>query len=312
MSIEPTVSANPVNPLSDFPFDACDPNGWYRYVTDSFVLTGLARCSGETYAREVRLMTRRYEKPPFAMSEGEVREFILERHRKLNGSSQRILYRSLRFLFNDLFKFDWELLKTASAKYEATEPTILSREEVGRLLASVKTPHIYAYLRTVYSCGLRMSEALNIRVGDIDRAAGLLHIRHGKGAKDRKVILPSLTLEMFERYWRLHRNPVWLFPALGRSGKGGPTADKPMSESAVQGGLRRYVKKAGITKSRVSLHTLRHSYATHLLEAGVPLTVLQKQLGHEKIETTLRYIHLSKEARVDSVAIVDDLMRAIR
>jgi len=125
------------------------------------------------------------------LSEADVRMFIIERHKRLNGSSQRILYRGLRFLFNELFKYDWELLKTVSAKREIIEPTILSREEVARLINGIERPHIYAYLRTVYSCGLRLSEALNIKPGDIDRARGLLHVRQGKGAKDRKVVLPS-------------------------------------------------------------------------------------------------------------------------
>jgi integrase len=312
MKKESTRPAAAVNPLPDLDFDVCDANAWYRYVVDSLVLTGLARRSGEAYAREVRILVRRFEKPPFLLSEAEVRAFILERHEKLNGSSRRILYRGLRFLYNDLFKCDWELLKTVSAKREIIEPAILSRGEVARLFDSIKTPHIYAYLRTVYSCGLRLSEALYIAPGDIDRAAGVLHIRQGKGAKDRKVVLPSFTLKVLERYWLRHRNPDWLFPALGRDGKGGPTADRPMSVCAVQGGLRRYLKRAGITKSRVTVHTLRHSYATHLIEAGVPLRVLQKLLGHRKVETTLRYVHLSKDARVDSAAVIEDLMRAIR
>ena len=311
MTKESTPACEAVNLLPDFDFDICDPNGWYRYVADSLVLTGLAPRSGEAYAREVRILVRRFEKAPFLLSEADVRRFILERHEKLNGSSQRILYRGLRFLFNDLFKYDWELLKSVSAKREIIEPTILSREEVGRLFGSIKTPHIYAYLRTVYSCGLRLSEALHIQPGDIDRAAGLLHVRQGKGAKDRKVFLPAKTLDMLGRYWKLHRNPKLLFPALGRDGKQGPTSDKPMSVCAVQGGLRRYLKRAGITKSRVSIHTLRHSYATHLLEAGVPLTVLQRLLGHEKIDTTLRYVHLSKPAQVDAAGIVDGLMKVI-
>lgn len=312
MATESTLPSAAVNPLPDIDFDVSDPNGWYRYVADSMVLTGLSRRSGEAYAREVRILVRRFKRPPFMLTESDVRTFVLERYKKLNGSSQRILYRGLRFLFNELFKYDWELLKAARAKYESIEPTILSREEVARLFNSIRTPHIYAYLRTVYSCGLRLSEALHIKPGDIDRAGGRLHIRQGKGAKDRKVILPSLTLQILERYWLIHRNPNWLFPALGRSGKGGPTANKPMSVIAVQGGLRRHLKRAGITKSRVTIHSLRHAYATHLLEGGVPLTVLQQQLGHNDIKTTLRYVHLSKEAQVDSVAIIDGLMRAIR
>ena len=312
MDTERTASSTTVNPPSDINFDINDPDGWYRYVADSLVMTGLARRSGEAYAREVRILVKRFEQPPFMLTEADVRGFILERHEKLNGSSQRILYRGLRFLYNDILKCDWELLKGVSAKYEAVEPTILSRAEVARLLAAVAhLPHLYAYLRTVYTCGLRLSEALNIRTGDIDREGGLLHVRKGKGAKDRKVVLPRHTLTMLEHYWLLHRNERWLFPALGRDGKGGPTADSPMSISAVQGGLRRYLKPAGITKSRVTIHTLRHSYATHLLEEGIPLTVLQQQLGHEKIQTTLRYVHLSKPAQVDSARIIDRMMGRI-
>ncbi len=126
------------------------------------------------------------------------------------------------------------------------------------------------------------------------------------------MVLPSLTLDMLGRYWLPHRNRDWLFPALGRDGRGGPTDDSPMSVSAVQGGMRRQLKRAGITKAGVTIHSLRHAYATHLLEAGVPLTVLQQQLGHDRIETTLRYVHLSKPAQVDSARIIDELMRAIR
>jgi len=312
MSRECTPLVSPVNLPPGIDFDVNDPNAWFRYVTDSVVLTGLARSSGRTYAREIRNLVHRFQRPPFALTESEVRQFILERHKKLNGSSQRILYSSLRFLYIDLFKCDWELLKAVSARREVIEPTILSRSEVGRLLNSIDTPPIYTYMRTVYSCGLRLSEALHIRPGDIDRAAGLLHVRQGKGSKDRKVVLPPLTLKMLGRYWKLHRNPRWLFPALGQDGKGGPSAMQPMAVSTVQGGMKRHLKRAGITKSGVTVHTLRHSYATHLLEAGVPLPALQKLLGHEKIETTLRYVHLSKEALVDSAAIINDLMRAIR
>ena len=312
MSDESTSFEGVLNPLPDIDFDVRDPNGWYQYVADSLVLTGLSRRSGEAYAREIRILVRRFGRPPFMLTEGDVRTFILERHKRLNGSSQRILYRGLRFVFNDLLKYDWELLKAVRAKREILQPAILSRGEVAQLLNSIKAPHIYAYLRTVYSCGLRLSEALHLRPGDIDRARGLVHVRQGKGAKDRKVVLPSLTLEMLGRYWRLHRNPDWLFPALGRDGKGGPTADKPMSVAAVQGGMRRQLKRAGITKARVTIHSLRHAYATHLLEAGVPLTVLQQQLGHSKIQTTLRYIHLSRPAQVDSARIIDELMGAIR
>lgn len=149
-------------------------------------------------------------------------------------------------------------------------------------------------------------------MGDIDRANALLHVRRGKGAKDRKVFLPDLTLRILERYWLIHRNPDLLFPALGRSGRETPTSKRPMSISSVQNGLKRHLKPAGITKANATVHTLRHSYATHALEHGVPLTVLQSQLGHEKVETTLRYVHLSKPAQVDSDRIVNRMMGRIQ
>ena len=305
-----SCEVNPVPPV--FSFDVNDPEGWYRYVADWVVLSGNSRRTGETYAREVRILLSRLNKPAFMVTEPEVRDFMLERHKALGGSSRRIMYRGLSILFHDILGYDWELLRAARARRELVEPVILTRGEVDRLFRAARTQPVYTYLRTVYSCGLRMTEALQLRVGDIDRACGLLRIRQGKGAKDRRVFLPTATLRMLEAYWRTHRNGEWLFRALGRSGKEGPTAVTPMSTASVQGGMHRTVKRAGITKSRVTLHTLRHSYATHLLEAGIPLTVLQRQLGHRKIETTLRYVHLSRPAQVEAERIVGELMRVIR
>jgi len=301
----------PSNPLPDARFDVHSPNAWCEYVRDSFVLVGLSRRSAETYARQVYILVRDVGKPPSLMTPEEVRRFIMDRHETLNGSSRRILYRVLRFLFHDILKHDWELLRTARSKREVTEPTILTREEVAHLFQAVSEPSLYCFLRTVYSCGLRLSEALHIRPGDIDRAAGMLHVRQGKGAKDRKIILPPATLRMLGAYWRMHRNPGWIFPVRKRNGKAVAYADKATVPTTVQAGLRRVLKTTGITKAYVTIHTLRHSYATHLLEAGVPLTVLQKQLGHKNIETTLRYVHLSVPAQIDAVATVGELMRAI-
>lgn len=301
-----------VRSLPRFDFDVSDPGAWYRYVWEQVVIQGLSRGTAKAYASAVRILVARVGKPADLISEAELREFILDRHGELSGSSRRTMYRGLRTLFGDILKRDWELLRVAKGRDEITEPTILTRGEVAALLRAATTMAIYTYLRTVYSCGLRASEALNIRPGHIDRARGLLRVRHGKGARDRSVILPPATLRMLGEYWRTHRNVNWLFPALGQSGKDGRTATKPMSLAAVQGAMRRTVRRAGITKADVTLHTLRHSYATHLLEATVPLTALQGQLGHKHLETTFRYVHLSRPAQVDAHRIVDELMRVIR
>jgi len=301
----------PSNPLPDARFDIHSPDAWCEYVRDSFVLVGLSRRSAVTYARQVHILVRDVGKSPSLMTQEDVRRFMLSRYETLNGSSRRILHRALRFLFHDILKQDWELLRTAKSKREVTEPTILTREEVACLFQAIEDPTLYCFLRTVYSCGLRLSEALHIRPGDIDRSAGLLHVRHGKGAKDRKVILPPATLRMLGEYWKTHRNRDWIFPARGQNGREAASIGKPMSAGTFQAGMRRIREAAGITKAQVTIHSLRHSYATHLLEAGIPLTVLQKQLGHKNIETTLRYVHLSVPAQIDAVDTVGELMRKI-
>ncbi len=198
MAKENASSAEKINGLPTFDFDVSDPNGWFHYVADWVVISGNSRRTGETYAREVRILVREHAKPAFLITESEVRDHILARHAKLGGSSQRIMYRGLSILYSDILRFDWQLLKVAKAKREIIEPTILTRAEVARIFDAITTQHTYTYLRTVYSCGLRLSEALNIRVGDIDRDRGVLHVRHGKGGKDRLVTLPGATLRMLE------------------------------------------------------------------------------------------------------------------
>ena len=156
-------------------------------------------------------------------------------------------------------------------------PDVLSLDEVRSTLNAVRTPQNKAYLTTVYSCGLRLHEALHLQVSDIDNDRMRIHVHRGKGAKDRYVPLPESTLNILRSYWKTHRNPVWIFPRLGLSGKEGPMATTPMNKSSVQGALRRILKQLRF-KKRISIHTLRHSYATHLLEAGVNIRRIQQYL----------------------------------
>ncbi len=159
------------------------------------------------------------------------------------------------------------------AKKEKRLPSVLSLDEVHLLLSSVTTPQNKAYLTIVYSCGLRLTESLHLQVSDIDADRMRIHVHRGKGAKDRYVLLPLKTLKVLRNYWVTHRNPVLIFPALGRGSTAGPTSKTPMTKSTVQGALRRVVKQLGF-KKRISVHTLRHSYATHLLEANAGVSDL--------------------------------------
>ena len=210
-----------------------------------------------------------------------------------------------------MLKRQWHTLELVHAKREQRLPTVLSTKEVRSILNTVNTPQNKAYLTTVYSCGLRLQEALNLQVSDIDSDRMRIHVHRGKGAKDRYVPLPKSTLHILRNYWKLHRNPTWIFPRLGRSCKEGPTATIPMNKGSVQGALRRVLKQLKFRK-RISVHTLRHSYATHLLEAGVNIRRIQQYLGHRSLNTTMIYLHLTTQGHRRAYGIISKLMSPLR
>ena len=195
--------------------------------------------------------------------------------------------------------------------FKRCRPAVLSRDEIKKILSLVRPFHNYAYLMTVYSCGLRLQEGLYLEVSDIDGKRKMIHIHWGKGAKDRYVPLPESTYALLRRYWLTHRNPRLIFPAVGRGEQDGPRSTVPMSIEGVQGVLRRAKRSAGISKKGVSVHTLRHSYATHLLEAGVNLRIIQKNLCHANIETTMSYLHLTNKGMEDAYQIINSVMKEV-
>lgn len=167
-------------------------------------------------------------------------------------------------------------------------PVVLSRAEVRRVLACIHRPHYRVCLSTIYACGLRVREGVYLQVQDIDSDRRQVHVRHAKGSKARYVPLPTSTLRMLRQYWGRHRHPLWLFPSPSRG-------DKPMSVGGVQRCFKAALLESGVQKG-ATVHTLRHSYATHLLEAGVNLRMIQAYLGHSSPKTTAIYTHLTRAA----------------
>ena len=201
---------------------------------------------------------------------------------------------------------EWHIFGYLKAERPKTLPCVLSKEEITELLSKVRTPHNRAYFSTVYSCGLRLQEALNLEVGDIDSDRMLVHVHRGKGAKDRMVPLPASTLATLRNHWKTHRHPRLLFPAMGRNAS--TPVESPMAISSVQGAMKAAVRESGINKRNVHIHTLRHSYATHLLEEGVNMRVIQGYLGHSSIETTMVYLHLTSKGHDDAAQIINRIM----
>lgn len=198
-------------------------------------------------------------------------------------------------------------MELARANPQFKLPVVLSATEVRRVLAEVPLLDHRVCLITIYSCGLRLGEGLRLQVPDIDAGRMLLHIRAGKGNRDRYVPLPQRTLLLLREQWKTHRHPAFLFPAKGHSGLGAPTASEPMCRTTLQRAFRLALKASGI-KKQAHIHTLRHSYATHLLEQGENLRQIQVNLGHKSPITTVVYTHLTSLCKTQHQKRLDDFM----
>jgi len=229
----------------------------------------------------------------------------LQNERQLASSSCRVALNGIKFLYQTTLGRRWPTLALIRPARPEKLPVILSRAEVKRILACLKQPHHRTCLGTIYACGLRLLEGVRLQVNQIDSERQLLHLRQAKGRKDRYVPLPERTLQGLRRYWLSHRNPVWLFPS-GWSG-GMATAERPRNESGVQKAFRKALAESGVHKA-ASVHTLRHSWATHLLEAGVNLRLIQEWLGHQSLTTTAIYTHLTVKAEGQAGQVINELM----
>ena len=283
---------------------------YYQQSMRALQLAGMSERTQQCYTRSVRMLVDFYGKTPDKVTEAELQNYFLHRKNtdKWSAATLQICYSGIKFFFINVLKRKWHTLDLVHAKREQRLPTVLSIPEVRSILNTVRTPQNKAYLTAVYSCGLRLHEALHLQVGDIDSDRMRIHVHRGKGAKDRYVPLAEATLDILRSYWKLHRNPVWIFPRLGRSGKEGPDATGPMNKSSVQGALRRVLKQLNF-KKRISIHTLRHSYATHLLESGVNLRRIQQYLGHNSFNTTMVYLHLTTQGHERAYQIINELMK---
>jgi site-specific recombinase XerD len=260
-------------------------------------LRGISERTQEAYTRAVRQLAEHYHKSPDLITEEELRQYFLHiinvKHYSRNTTT--IALCGIRFFFEQTLNRKWTIFNLVRPAPEHKLPVILSLEEVREILNRVRLLRYRVCLSTIYACGLRLQEGIRLAVPDIDSARMMIHVRHGKGNKDRYVPLPQRTLELLRDYWSTHRNPVLIFPAEGRDHIDLSKATEPMSKSSVQDAFRAALKQSGINK-RASVHTLRHSWATHLLEAGVNLRLIQEYLGHSSPATTSVYTHLTVKA----------------
>jgi integrase/recombinase XerD len=285
-----------------------DSDGLCQRMLGDMALAGLAPGTSDGYVRGIRGLTAYYELSPEHLTEQQVRDYFLhlKNDRDLANGTLSVAFSGIKFFYTHTVPRDWKTLTLVRVPKPRTLPDVLTIDEVRRLIDTVQRPDLRAYFWTVYSLGLRRGEALRLQVGDIDSQRGLVHVRLGKGSKDRYVPLPQRTLAVLRQHWATHRDPVWLFPAR-KPPHGGWARKGPMQAVSVRQAMARVVEQLHFKKN-VTIHTLRHSYATHLLEAGVNLRLIQHYLGHTSLRTTMVYLHVTSQGQKRALSLIEGVM----
>ena len=258
-----------------------------------------------SYLRTVEEFSRRFNCSPDRLGPRHIREYQAELFQKRKFSPNTVAQRlaALRFFYTKTLKKVWSIEETPYPKKTLHMPTILSQEEVARLIDAAWPPFHRTLLMALYATGLRRAELARLKVSDVDSKRMVIHVRGGKGRKDRDVMLSPKLLEALREHWRgLHRKPsAWLFP-----GNRWHTSDTPITTKVVWNACKEAAQRAGLQKD-VHPHTLRHCFATHLLEAGADLRTIQILLGHRDLKETTIYLHLSQRHLHATASPLDSL-----
>jgi integrase/recombinase XerD len=259
-----------------------------RRMIEDMQLHGFAERTRQSYVGAVKSLAKYWRRSPDLLNEQEIRQYFLHliNEKKASRNTVKIHLCGIRFFYEKTLQRTWTLFDLVCPAKRKKLPVVLSFGEVQTILSFITSPIVKMALALIYSCGLRVGEAVRMRPQDIDEARMLIWVRNGKGGKDRSVALPQRTLELLQQYRRADRHSPLLFPGRDRHGA--------ISISTVQKAFKMALHSSRIAK-RASVHTLRHSYATHLLENAVDLRVIQSLLGHNSAQTTTIYAHLTEK-----------------
>ena len=268
-----------------------------RYLQD-LRLRNYAPKTLQTYVECVSLFARYFRRSPEELGPEHIREYqrFLVEEKKCSWSRFNQTVCALRFLYRNTLGRDWAISHIPFPRKQKKLPVVLSRDEAALFLAAIRRLKYRTILSLCYGAGLRISEALHLHVSDIDSKRMVIRVRQGKGHKDRYVMLSPKLLELLREYWKAERPTSWLFP--------GRPKDRPLDATSLQHACQRARSDSGITKP-VTPHTLRHSFATHLLEAGADLRTIQLLLGHNCLQTTTVYTHVSQKSIAATVSPFD-------
>jgi len=267
---------------------------YYQQHCKHLKLKGLRPKTIEAYSRAIRRISAFFNFRLDDLTQDELLGYFHQLKEKASWSTVKLDLYGLKFFYTHVLKKTWKDIPVIKSPKVKRIPNILSVEEVDKLIKATRKLSYRVFFFTLYSMGLRLNEGLLLQVGDIDSKAMRAHIRNSKGNKDRLVPLPNNTLQILRRFWIVHKHPLFIFPNRKRGLKKAHLVDSHLDRGGVQAAMQAVVKNLDF-KRKISCHSLRHSYATHLLEAGVDMLEVQKLFGHVSLLTTAKYTHLTSQ-----------------
>lgn len=262
-----------------------------RFI-DDMKLHGFSKRTQECYVYYVSKLSQFFNLSPDKLSDDNIRQFFLAHREKYSDAASRIAQAGIKFFFEKTLKRNLPVFNLLRIPREKKLPVVLTREEVQKILKNIHMLRHRACLTLIYSCGLRLREATHLKLSQLDSARMVVHIQKTKVHKDRYVPLPESTLTLLREHYKTHHNPVLVFPAPGRGGIRESTSREPLPDASIQTVFRKSMLEVGIKKD-AHIHSLRHSYATHLLEDGVDIRIIQEYLGHKDLNMTMIYTQLT-------------------
>lgn len=270
-------------------------------------LKGLQPKTIGAYSRAIRRIGAYFDGTLDTLSEDQLLDYFHQLKEKSSWSTVKLDLYGLKFFYNHVLKRDWHDIPNLKSPKVSRIPDIVTIGQARQIFLATRKLSYRVFFYTIYSMGLRLGEGLRLQTGDIDAGRQRVHIRNAKGNKDRFVPLPVNTLKVLRRFWSIHKHPVYIFPSRKRALKNVLLVNTHLDRSGVQTAMAKVVKQLGINK-KISCHSMRHSFATHLLEAGVDLLELQKILGHVSVITTARYTHLTTHTSLRAEGQINKIM----
>jgi site-specific recombinase XerD len=281
----------------------------YQQHVNALRRQGKADATIDGYSRPLRRISEYFDRCPDRLTQEHLKDYFSALVKTHSWSTVKLDRNGLQFFYKHILNKDWQWINIVKPPQKKVLPDILTVKEVERVINGTRELRYQTFILTAYSMGLRLGETLNLKIGDVDSARMKVHIRQGKGRKDRFVTLPQASLVALRRYWSSHRHATVLFPA-GKTPEAQRSATLVMDRGGIQKSFKVIVKDCGIHKP-VTLHSLRHCYGAHLVETGLHLRAIQHEMGHECPKTTALYTQLTDVAHQDSGKLINRLVNRL-